>query len=165
MVWGDFTRELIYNRVAAVEYARKWALNRNPKYYNFEHIGGDCTNFISQCLFEGAKIMNYTPVTGWYYRSISDRAPAWTSVKYLYQFLINNTSSGPHGIVTSEDNISLGDVVQLGKKDGHFYHSLLVTALSPQILVTAHSYDSLDRPLTSYEYELARFLHIDKVFL
>ena len=38
-----------YNRTAAVDYARKWALKRNPAYYNFDSVGGDCTNFASQC--------------------------------------------------------------------------------------------------------------------
>ncbi|MBQ3571404.1 MAG: amidase domain-containing protein, partial [Clostridia bacterium] len=42
-----------YNRQNAVEYAKKWALKRNPKYYNFDNIGGDCTSFASQCLFAG----------------------------------------------------------------------------------------------------------------
>lgn len=37
-------RIVAYNRAAAVEYARKWAFQRNPAYYNFENLGGDCTN-------------------------------------------------------------------------------------------------------------------------
>jgi len=35
---------LPYNRVKAVEYAHKWAFGRNPKYFNFDKLGGDCTN-------------------------------------------------------------------------------------------------------------------------
>ena len=56
-----------YNRYAAKEYAKKWAFSRNPKYYNFDPIGGDCTNFISQCILAGSNTMNYTKNTGWYY--------------------------------------------------------------------------------------------------
>ena len=37
-----------YNREAAVSYARRWALGRNPAYMDYELWGGDCTNFISQ---------------------------------------------------------------------------------------------------------------------
>ena len=44
-------REKGYNRQSAVEYARRWALGRNPAYYDFEGIGGDCTSFVSQCLY------------------------------------------------------------------------------------------------------------------
>lgn len=49
-------RILEYDRQAAFEYAKKWAFRRNPRYYNFEKIGGDCTNFASQCIYAGAKI-------------------------------------------------------------------------------------------------------------
>ena len=33
-------REIAYDRNAAVTYARKWALSRNPAYYDFQDIGG-----------------------------------------------------------------------------------------------------------------------------
>lgn len=34
-----------YDRAAAVAYAHTWAYRRNPRYYNYEELGGDCTNF------------------------------------------------------------------------------------------------------------------------
>jgi hypothetical protein len=76
-------RERGYDRESAVQYARRWALGRNPAYYDFENIGGDCTNFVSQCLYAGAGIMNYTPVYGWYFNSLSDRTASWSGVEYL----------------------------------------------------------------------------------
>ena len=87
-----------YDRASAVEYARKWAYFRNPKYFNFENIGGDCTNFASQCLFAGSGVMNYAPVYGWFYRSASDRTPSWTGVQFFYNFLVSNNGTGPFGI-------------------------------------------------------------------
>lgn len=33
-----------YDRDKAVAYAHQWAFKRNPNYYNFDSIGGDCTN-------------------------------------------------------------------------------------------------------------------------
>ena len=41
---------LPYNRAAAVAYAHKWAYGRNPQYYDYEEIGGDCTNYAYQFL-------------------------------------------------------------------------------------------------------------------
>ena len=156
-------RETAYNAQAAVDYARKWALSRNPAYYDFEKIGGDCTNFASQSIFAGARVMNYTPVTGWFYRSSSDRTASWTGVEYLYKFLVNNRSVGPYGHLVVQNEARPGDIVQLGRNDGSFYHSPVITAVSPTILVAAHTYDALDRPLSSYIYETARFIHIDGV--
>lgn len=156
-------REVPYDRNAAVAYARKWALDRNLAYYDFEKIGGDCTNFASQSIYAGARIMNYTPTFGWYYRSSYDRSPSWSGVEYLYNFLVNNESVGPYAHVVSQSEIEPGDIVQLGTNDGDFYHSPVITAVSPTILVAAHTFDALDRPLSSYNYGVARFLHIDGV--
>ncbi|MCH5278341.1 MAG: amidase domain-containing protein [Christensenellaceae bacterium] len=156
-------REMPYNRDAAVAYARKWALDRNPAYYNFENLGGDCTNFASQCIYAGSMKMNFTPVMGWYYRSSYDRTASWTGVEYLYNFLVNNRSVGPYARVVSQGEAEPGDIVQLGTQSGHFYHSPVIVAVTPTILVAAHTYDTLNRPLSSYSFETARFIHIEGV--
>lgn len=152
-----------YNRERAVAYARRWALGRNPAYYDFSALGGDCTNFVSQCLYAGSGVMNFTPDTGWYYRSLNDRAAAWTGVEYLYNFLTTNQFVGPFARDVPQQEAMIGDVVQLGKFDGDFYHTVIITALEPTILIAAHSYDALDRPLNTYDYDVARFLHIEGV--
>ena len=156
-------RTIAYNRLAAVAYARRWALSRNPIYYDFSEIGGDCTNFASQCIYAGAKVMNFEPTFGWYYLSTDDRSPSWTGVEYLYSFLVNNNSVGPFGRLVGRSRVQIGDIIQLGKRDGTFYHSLVVSATFPRILVCAHSDDYLNRPLDTYTYENIRFIHIDGV--
>lgn len=155
--------ETEYNRAAAVAYANKWALSRNPAYFDFENLGGDCTNFASQCIFAGAGIMNYTPGTGWFYRSSSDRTASWTGVEYLYEFLVSNRSVGPYATEVPASEAMPGDIVQLGDITGDFYHSPVITCVSPTILVAAHTINSINRPLASYNYHTARFLHISGV--
>ena len=153
----------LYDRDAAVHYAQRWALSRNPAYYDFDALGGDCTNFISQCLYAGSRVMNWTPETGWYYVNLNRRAPAWTSVHYLYRFLTRDRGAGPYCRLASLPELEPGDVIQLGMSDGQFYHSLLVLSAgdSPAgIFVAAHTADALWRPLDSYFYERVRCLHI-----
>lgn len=153
-----------YNRAAAAAYAEKWALTRNPRYMNLDGMGGDCTNFISQCIYAGSGVMNYTRDTGWYYNSPTDRAAAWTGVIYLYNFLTRNKSVGPFARTVNEQEVQMGDVIQLGDSRGHFYHSLLVTAAGESgILVSTHTYDAYMRPLYSYTFAQARYLHIEGV--
>jgi hypothetical protein len=153
-----------YNRISAVEYAKHWALARNPSYFDFSGYGGDCTNFISQCLYAGSSVMNYTPTFGWYYISSYDRAPSWTGVNFLYDFLVNNIGVSVYATITNSSNIELGDVIQLGDAAARFYHSLLVSGFTNNdILICTHTNDSYMRPLSSYHYATIRYLHIEGV--
>lgn len=159
---------MVYDREAAVAYAKKWAYGRNPKFYDFSNIGGDCTNFASQCIYAGSGIMNYTPIFGWYYISVNDRAPAWTGVEELYRFLTTNRGAGPRGIVTDLSQIRNGDIIQLQfSPSDRFDHSPVVVdagnGTPSSIKVAAHTYDSDCRPLSSYRYVNIRPIHITNV--
>lgn len=155
-----------YNRQKAVQYANKWALDRNPDYYNFDELGGDCTNFISQCLYAGSGVMNYTPTFGWYYRSLNDRTPSWTGVEFMYNFLTTNRGPGPYGVVAPLIEVRPGDIIQLSFDGEVFSHTLFVltTGILPfhnNILVASHSQDALNRPLSTYTYQKLRMLKIN----
>lgn len=153
-----------YNRARALTYARRWAFARNPLFNDYSEFGGDCTNFASQCLLAGALVMNETPTFGWYYKSDSDRAPAWTGVDPFFNFMIENKAEGPFGREVAETEVLPGDFVQLGRSETDFYHTLLILETGETgITVAAHTNDAFLRPLASYTYELARFIHIDGV--
>ena len=153
-----------YLRDRAVKYARKYALIRNPLFYTFEGIGGNCTNFVSQCVLAGSCVMNFEPVFGWFYLSSNRRAPAWTGVEFFYNFITSNTDVGPFGVDAPIEKAQLGDVIQLRNAEGDFYHTLIITEITDaEIFVCANSVDSLDRPLSSYEYESLRLIHINGV--
>ena len=44
---------ITYNPSKAVAYAKKWAYGRNPNYKDYDPLGGDCANFVSQCIMAG----------------------------------------------------------------------------------------------------------------
>jgi hypothetical protein len=153
--------DIPYNRSSVLEYARTWALKRNPAYLDFDNLGGDCTNFASQCIYAGSNVMNYTPEVGWYYINSYNRTASWSGVEYLYKFLISNKAAGPYAVETDAAGVEIGDIVQLGDTDHHFYHSPVVVGVTPQqILVAAHTQDAYMRPLDTYTFHVARFLHI-----
>lgn len=157
-------RSFDYNRNNAVEYAKRWALSRNPQYFDFHGIGGDCTNFASQCIYAGAGVMNYTRDYGWYYISPDDRAAAWSGVQYLYRFLTTNESVGPVGRDAELSEIQFGDVIFLSNGQ-RLYHTLVVTGFDTdgEILICAHTVDSYMRRLDSYRYYVTFPVHIEKV--
>lgn len=149
-----------YNRQDAVDYAAAWALSRNPQYYNFDGIGGDCTNFASQCLYAGCKVMNYKKDIGWYYNSVNDRAAAWSSVEHFRKFLLTNTDTGPSAVIVQMKGLEIGDFIQLSN-GSEYYHTLIVTGFSNGIpLVSSHTDDSYMRKLSTYNYLTASALHI-----
>lgn len=157
-------RSFDYNRNKAIEYAKKWALSRNPKYFDFHGIGGDCTNFASQCIYAGAGVMNHTKDYGWYYISPSNRSAAWSGVQYLYRFLTTNESVGPVGRNSELSELKLGDVIFLSNGQ-RLYHTLVVSGFDSdgEILICAHTVDSYMRRLDSYMYYSTFPVHIEQV--
>lgn len=157
-------REYIRNDV--VTYAHKWAYGRNPKYYNYDNLGGDCTNFASQCIFAGSKIMNYKKTFGWYYNNANDKSPSWTGVEYLYNFLTRKNGVGPIGKNVRKEDVMIGDIIQLAFNGNQYMHSLVITKIdNNNIYVTTHTFDNSDRLLELYNYTNIRFIHIEKVLI
>ncbi|MBR2019541.1 MAG: amidase domain-containing protein [Clostridia bacterium] len=161
-----------YRRERAVEYAKRWALDRNPLFVDFTGFGGNCTNFVSQAVLAGSCTMNYTPDFGWYFISAEDRAPAWSSVEYFYDFFTEtpsfaskNGGIGPYAREVTREEATLGDVIQYANSMGDWYHTVLITGFDgDEILVSAQSDNALDRPLSSYRNAVQkRFLHIEGV--
>ena len=159
---------LAYRRAKAVEYAHRWAYFRNPDYMDAQGLGGDSANFASQCVYAGSGVMNYQSAGGWFYISPANRSPAWAQTQCLYRFLVSNDMEGPYGYSTDSKGVLEGDLVQLAFQNREFVHTLVIVMICGKptpdhILVAAHSSDADCRPLSSYSYSAARFLHIEGV--
>ena len=158
-------KELKYDRQKVIEYAKKWAFSRNPKYYNFDSVGGDCTSFASQCIFAWSNIMNYTKNIGWYYINGNNKSPSWSGVEFLYNFLINNKSIGPYGKEVSQNEIEIGDIAQLSFDGNKFEHTLVIVNIEnkftlSKIKIASHTFDSLNKAISEYLFQKIRFIHI-----
>lgn len=152
-----------YNRSAVYEYAKKWALGRNPRYYNYDNIGGDCTNFVSQCIYAGCKQMNYSKNNGWYYINANNKSPSWTGVQFLYNFLISNKGTGPCGIRANIEQLQIGDIIQLSFDGKTYSHSLVVVQngnSTYNTFVAAHTLDVFHKRLYDYIFTDYRCIHI-----
>lgn len=156
-----------YNRKKAVEYASEWAYKRNPRYYNFDDVGGDCTSFISQCIYAGAGIMNYKKHIGWYYNSASNRTASWSGVEFLYNFLITNKGIGPRAEKVDIETLDIGDIIQLKFIQDRFSHSLIIVDKKgnnlEDIYIATHTEDAYYRKLSTYTFQDIRFLHITNI--
>ena len=160
-------KEKEYDRKSVIKYAKKWALGRNPKYYNFDSVGGDCTSFASQCIYEGSKVMNYNS-NGWFYKNGNNKSPSWSGVEYLYNFLVNNKGNGPYGMEVPMYEIKIGDLAQLSFDGKRYAHTLIIVNIKKpvnldNILIAAHTYDAYNKPISNYNFQKIRFIHIEKV--
>lgn len=156
-----------YDRYEAYKYARHFAFQRNPDFYDFSNLGGNCTNYASQVLYAGGCPMNYERWTGWFYQNVDYRAPAWTGVEYLYDFLVNNKGRGPVGRECKIEELEVGDIIQLNfDDDNRFNHTPVVVRIEypinpDNIFVAANSDDRFDYRLSNYYYTDIRFIHIE----
>ena len=115
--------------------------------------------------------MNKTLDFGWYYFSAEDRAPAWSSVEYFYDFLTGapafasrNGGIGPYATEVPMRRAEVGDVAQYADGEGDWYHTVIISKIeNGEIYVCAQSNDALDRPLSDYNFAAVRFLHIEGV--
>jgi len=164
-------KEKLYDRQEAVEYARRWAFGRNPRYYNFDPVGGDCTSFVSQCIYEGAKTMNYTKEKGWYYINGNSKSPSWSGVEFLYNFLITNNTAGPYGKELKQSNLEelqIGDIAQLSFDGNKYAHTLVIVNIENRfnlsgIKIASHTFDSFNKAISEYNFRKIRFVHIQNV--
>ncbi|MGE5342515.1 MAG: amidase domain-containing protein [Candidatus Omnitrophota bacterium] len=159
-----------YNRNAASVYAAQYCGvgKYNPLYTLF---GKDCTNFVSQAIYEGTShtmsAANTSHYWDWWYFTGNPRTGSapWINVDYLYSFLVNNSGQGPYGYaVTSTCSLNVGDVVQLYNSQGWF-HSVIVNAVSNcsdtnKIFICGHSSNRCNYPLSNYASYKKRYIHI-----
>ena len=135
-------------------------------YFNYDFYGGDCTNFISQCLLAGGIEMDNSSKLGWYYSSSYDRAYAWTGVNEFFSYATkNNKNIGPKIRLVDINQIEVGDIVQIVSYGEVFHHNLLITKILGEkvyqnILVTCHTIDAKNKKLSDYFIKQIRFLKV-----
>ena len=126
-----------YNRECAVNYARSHAL------CTFVYQSGkdaDATAFVSRCIAAGIGIDFECSDPEQLYLALQDKLSA-------------------HKCALSD--VQAGDIIQIRSNPKLPYKSLIVTEKDcDNILVTAHSYISLDRPIYSYHICDIRCLRI-----
>lgn len=166
--------KVLYDRAKAVQYAETWWNSANPDY---EHFAVDCTNYVSQCLYAGGGIMNYTGrrEKGWWYRHEKQAqwSYSWSVSHSLFHYLATSTSHLQASMVPTASQLTIGDVIIYDwDGDSTFQHSTIVTGKADDGMpfVNAHTansrmryWDYRDSPAWS-EHTKYRFFHINDHF-
>jgi hypothetical protein len=177
---SNLFKDIVYSRDAAVSYALKYALNPNPQYKYFathNDGGGDCSNFVSQCLSAGGAPMSYDSPNPWWYKNTTSNSSrdswsiSWSVANSLYWCLKTRGKlniSGLKGIEISDmDMLEPGDVIQYENFNGIIYHSAIITAFTYEKgskfpLISQHSFDAKN---ISYVKPKAKKTHFIKIMI
>ncbi|MFC0492905.1 Putative amidase domain [Listeria grayi] len=146
-----------YNRKRAIAYAKKWGKHRNK---NYRREGADCTNFVSQCVYNGRmseKVKKpvprniYKTESYWYSQHVHRVVNGWTDYHEIAvsSSWINVSDFAAYWSkrkpVRSFKNVNStisyarpGDIIQFKKKGGkRYYHSMIATQKSNKTLYMA----------------------------
>lgn len=123
-----------YNRIAARDYAYKYWSSYNPAYTSYKGNGGDCANFVSQCIHAGGIPTDAT----WKADSVS-----WIRASAVPSYMVNKG----YATKTSYTNATAGSFAYTSSGAGH---AVLVTINDgAKIAYTAHTTDRKDAAFSS----------------
>jgi hypothetical protein len=181
--WESWAAEAdnVYDAEAAVDYALTWTdpieVVRNDDFGIYDIYGGNCNNYISQCLLAGGIPMDSDGDNNsqwkWYGEEVdldesdSGRSPAWTGVEEFYTYASENDGYGLTAVV--DDNVfsgSIGDVLQYGH-NGDWLHSVIITDViedsvgnMADYLINSNTTDRINYPASAYGYSELRLIKV-----
>lgn len=155
-----------YNRSAAVTYATTYVYSPNTSVWcDYSSSGGDCTNFVSQCLEKGGwtmlRVGSFCSTSSWYHNgagkcyntsTIKNHSCSWTQAADMQSLLSVSNRVVPASYPAS--SLELGDIIQLKNSSGIAYHTMIVTTAGSIPKVTyrnASGYSPYkNRPLSDF---------------
>lgn len=166
---------LKYNRIGAKGYANKWWNGFNLHYNNFSGSGGDCANFVSQCLIAGGlSLHNGTNGNGYGVYPDTDRPTSYSNgtipyCDYLNLHLKNYQETSITYVTNSNASVPAeitgGDVVIFGDKLGDKYKHAMIIVWdgASEVGLAGHSSSVWNRTFTDElaYFSCATFYHIE----
>lgn len=168
-----------YDRTAAVAYAMDWvdplSVIRNDAWGRYDEYGGNCNNYISQCLYAGGIPMDTEGEEQWKWygdsvntrQTASGRSGSWAGVEEFYDYAEGNTGYGLAADTTANLYTGqAGDILQYGV-NGVWNHSVIITDVVKgadgsvkDYLINSNTTDRINYPASAYAYSDLRLIRI-----
>lgn len=162
-----------YNRSAAVTYATTYVFSPNTSVWcDYSSSGGDCTNFVSQCLYAGgwSKFNNgsFCSTGSWYHNgagkcsntsTTKNYSCSWTQAADMKSLLSVSSRVVPASYPAS--SLEVGDIIQLKNSSGTAYHTMIVTTAGSIPKVT---YRNASGYSPQKNYSLSNFNGIGQIY-
>lgn len=144
-----------YSYSNALSYAEKYYKNYNKNYPDWSSSGGDCANFVSQCLYAGGKAMKGIPgnsssaesFSNWFSSGTSQNtknvSSTWRGADAFKWYWMDHSES--YKKFTAVDSTSwnygyTGDAISLLNSNGRAMHTMLITGYNnPDFILSAHT--------------------------
>jgi hypothetical protein len=134
----EYSEGIVYDGLAASEYARKYISSPNSRFYTIDDWMGNCANFTSQSIWygfsknENANIRNF--MTKDWYAGYGGGSPAWENVGYFWRSLIKDKIDQREGLygntVDDIESLEIGGIAQIKSKiseeNADFSHNLIL---------------------------------------
>lgn len=155
-----------YSRTNAVNYAQTYWNNYNPNYPDWTPYGGDCANFVSQCLKAGGKPMTVGPATDFSYwfssgntANVNNVSSTWRGADaFRHYWQVNATKYKTFTSFSGAYNYGFkGDAVTWLNSNGRGFHTVIIAGYSNGDLIysahTANTFtDSLQAAAAQYSF-------------
>lgn len=150
-----------YDPIRAGLYANKWVTHQNigsstdssfynPAYPNLNYRGGDCANYVSQCMLAG----NMSQTNGWYYKNGS-YSSAWSYCPTQYKYF---TSFGKSIWKPTDADIYPGSLIycngNYSNPPNSFYHVIICVGYNSAGKPVINGHNS-DRYMMPWNYAYA----------
>lgn len=134
-----------YSPSKVTAYTDKYWNSHNSAYPNFESMGGDCANFVSQALYAGGKSMKGTDASdfsNWFCRTnstsqLSKVSSTWRGADAFGHYWMSNAKgykkfgasyfSSADSFKTVYNYGAVGDAISVLNSNGRPYHTLIIS--------------------------------------
>ena len=156
-----------YDRAAAYDYLMAYCDERNPRWYAYDDVGGNCMNFGSQVLLAGGIPEDEKGDEEWYWDGQNDLDLSWINVGHFYDYCRDNEGYGlvadtEAGYYTGE----VGDVMIVGFAGDHRHTTIISHVVEDEegnvvdYLITCNTTNYKDFPVSAYYYTFHRLIKI-----
>ena len=156
-----------YDRVQAVAYSSQWVGRRNEEWDDFTGRGGNCQNFVSQCLFAGGIPMDDQGEERWVWNGAEDYSTSWVGVDDFYAYASGNLGDG---LMASTDssyyNGEEGDLICMGSETD-WNHIVMISQVvkdeqgnTVDYLINSNTSDVRNFPVGAYPNSYQKLIKI-----
>ena len=156
-----------YDRAAAYDYLMAYCDERNPAWYAYDEVGGNCMNFGSQVLLAGGIPEDEKGDEEWYWDGQNDLDLSWINVGRFYDYCRKNEGFGlvadtEAGYYTGE----VGDVLIVGFAGDHRHTTVISHVVKDEsgdtvdYLISCNTTNYRDFPASAYYDTFHRLVKI-----